>query len=362
MSDWREVFISPATPIVATLRMIDSTALQIALVVDENNAFLGTVTDGDIRRGILKGFSLDDPVSNVMNTCPTVAKINDSRETILAIMKIKHLRHIPVVDESGAIINLETIDDLIQTRECSNPVLLMAGGMGSRLHPLTEQCPKPLLKVGKKPILETILESFIEHGFRRFYISVNYMGEMVENHFKDGSKWGVEIQYVRETQRMGTAGALGLIGDQIREPILVMNGDLLTKVNFQQLLDFHQGQRVQATMCVREYEMQVPFGVVTLGNDRLQKLQEKPIQKYFINAGIYVLEPDAVSLIPRDAFFDMTQLFNKLLDFHCDIAAFPIREYWIDIGQMPDFERANLEFRRFFTKTIEAGDGSECDA
>lgn len=350
MKSWKDVIITPQTPIVTTLRMIDSTALQIALIVDERGAFAGTVTDGDIRRGILKGCSLDDPVEKVMNCRPTVAKINDSRETILAIMKIKHLRHIPVLDDDGAIIDLQIIDDLIQAQEYTNPVLLMAGGLGSRLHPLTQQCPKPLLKVGNKPILETILESFIEYGYRRFYISVNYMGEMVQNYFRDGSKWGVKIQYIREAQRMGTAGALSLIGEQIKEPILVMNGDLLTKVNFQQLLDFHISQRVQATMCVREYEMQVPFGVVTIENDRLRAIQEKPMQKYFINAGIYVLEPEAVSLITRDAYFDMTQLYDKMLSFNCDIAVFPIREYWIDIGRMTDFERANGEFQQIFAK------------
>ncbi len=348
MKEWKQILIKKEVTIHDTLRIIDSSAMQIALVVDEENHLLGTVTDGDIRRGILKGIHLEDSVKNIMNPHPTVAKSYERRDIVLAVMKLKRLNHIPVLDDEGRVINVETLQDLLQTDVKDNIVVLMAGGLGSRLRPLTDECPKPLLKVGGKPVLETILENFMEYGFRKFYLSVNYKADMIKEYFGDGNRWGIEIYYLQEDKQLGTAGALSLLPEKTEQPLLVMNGDLLTKVNFQQLLDFHSMHQAQATMCVREYQFQVPYGVVKLEQNRLIGIDEKPVQRFFVNAGIYVLDPKVIELIPNNQFFDMPNLFKKIFDQVGETTAFPIREYWMDIGQLNDYDRANLEFNEVF--------------
>ncbi|WP_016742355.1 nucleotidyltransferase family protein [Brevibacillus brevis] len=346
--DWRELLVSPQTPILHTLEIIDKSARQIALVADENDRLLGTVTDGDIRRGLLKGRALQDPISLIMNSFPTVASPYETRENILALMKIKKIHQIPIVDEDGKIVHVEVLNELLRPTKKDNWVVLMAGGLGTRLHPLTHDCPKPLLPVGNKPLLETILQSFIDQGFHRFYISVKYKAEMIQEHFGDGSNWGISIQYLQEKESLGTAGALSLLPEKPSEPFFVMNGDLLTKVNFEQLLDFHKTYQAQATMCVREYDHQIPYGVVRLDQYRLTSIEEKPTQRFFVNAGIYVLSPDAVENIPHNQYFDMPSLFDHLVKNQQQTIAFPIREYWLDIGRMADFERANMEFAEVF--------------
>lgn len=348
MGTWKEILVSPETSIRKAIHVLDESAKQIVLVVDVNNRLLGTVTDGDVRRSILKGMSLDDAIQKIMNTYPTIARIDESRESILAAMQRKGLHHIPLVDENHCVMGLETLDELIQPCARENRVVLMAGGLGSRLSPLTDECPKPMLKVGNKPLLETILENFIEYGFHRFYISVNHMAEVVKSYFGDGTRWGVDICYLQENQRLGTAGALSLLPKKPTESLLVMNGDLLTKVNFKQLLDFHSGHHAQATMCVREYDFQVPYGVVKIDDHRINSIDEKPIQRFFVNAGIYVLEPEVLDLISPNTYFDMPTLFEKLIGLKNETAAFPIREYWLDIGQLSDYNQANGEFMQVF--------------
>jgi dTDP-glucose pyrophosphorylase len=348
LADWKEILISPQLTIREVLKIIDSSSMQIALVVDANKRLLGTITDGDIRRGILKGISLDADVKQIMNPHPTVARSYERRDIVLAVMKLKRLNHIPVVDDEGCVINVETLQNLIRLDEKDNWVVLMAGGLGNRLRPLTDDCPKPLLKVGGKPVLETILENFMEYGFQKFYLSVNYKAEMIKAYFGDGSRWGAEIRYIHEEKKMGTAGALSLIPEKQTQPLLVMNGDLLTKVNFQQMLDFHSEHQAQATMCVREYNFQVPYGVVKMDKHRLTGIDEKPIERFFVNAGIYILEPKALEFIPPNEFFDMPNLFKKIIENNGETTVFPIREYWLDIGQVNDFERANGEFTEVF--------------
>lgn len=348
MNSWQEVLVTSGKSIREAAQVLDRSSMQIALVVDEAQRLLGTITDGDIRRGILKGLSLEESVQRIMNPAPTVARIDDSRESMLALMQRKQLHHVPVVDQERRVVGLETLDALIQTRQRPNSVVLMAGGLGSRLRPLTDDCPKPMLKVGTKPLLETILDNFIEHGFRRFYISVNYMAQTVQSYFGDGSRWGVDISYLHETQQLGTAGALSLLPGKPIEPILVMNGDVLTKVNFSQLLEFHNSHRAQGTMCVREYDFQVPYGVVSITGHRLEAIEEKPVQRFFVNAGIYVLEPEALDFIPANTRFDMPSLFERLVELRQETVVFPIREYWLDIGQMADYDRANGEFPQLF--------------
>jgi NDP-sugar pyrophosphorylase family protein len=225
----------------------------------------------------------------------------------------------------------------------------MAGGLGTRLGELTRDCPKPLLRVGNKPVLETILENCIEYAFKRFYISVNYKADMLKDYFGDGSRWGVDIRYIEEKKRLGTAGALGLLPEDPTVPLLVMNADVLTKINFKHLLEFHEEHRSVATMCVREYEFQVPYGVVKIDNHRLLDILEKPVHQFFVNAGIYVLNPEAVSMVPKNTYFDMPALFEKLLQDQAETAAFPVREYWLDIGRKDDLERANGDYAEVFS-------------
>lgn len=344
---WEEALISPETSILQTISIIDKTALQIALVVDRERKLLGTVTDGDIRRAILKGISLEEKVTQIMNTSPTVAFITDHHTDILRLMRKKSLHQIPILHEDGKVLKIEVWDKLA-LKEYDYSVILMAGGLGTRLRPLTDHYPKPMLKVGDKPILETILENFIEEGFRQFYITVNYKAEIIERYFGDGSRWGVNIQYTHEKQRLGTAGALSLLPQPIDKPVVVMNGDILTKVNFKQLLDFHRENQAIATMCVREYEHQVPYGVVKLNQQYVSRIEEKPVQRYFVNAGIYVLNPEALSFITHETFYDMPSLFEQLIADGKLTAGFPIREYWIDIGRMSEYNQANIEFNNIF--------------
>lgn len=226
----------------------------------------------------------------------------------------------------------------------------MAGGLGTRLRPLTQDIPKPLLKVGNKPILETIIKNFANHGFVNITISLNYKGEMIKDYFGDGSNFGVNIDYVEENMRLGTAGALSLIENKPNEAFFVMNADLLTDVNFSHLLDFHSFSNSDATMCVREYEYQVPYGVIEVEESNVTSIVEKPIQKFFVNAGIYVLSPKVFDYIPKNEFYDMPTLFNTFIEKEKRVISFPIHEYWLDIGRMSDFEQAQSEYFRVFNE------------
>lgn len=348
MISWQNVRLQADMTILQAMARIDTSSLQIGLVVDEQNRLLGTVTDGDVRRAILKGIDLNSPVEVVMNRNPMTVKVGEGRERILWAMRERVLRQLPVVDELGRVVGLERLDDLLNVPMHDNWVVLMAGGLGSRLGELTKHCPKPLIPVGGKPLLETIIENFKEYGFQNFFLSVNYKAEMIREHFGSGKSLDVHVEYLQENKRLGTAGAISLLPEKPTQPVIVMNGDLLTKVNFQQLLDFHVQQKAVATMCVREYTFQVPYGVVRMEKEHLQAIDEKPIQSFFVNAGIYVLEPEVVELIPQDTYFDMTGLFDLLLRKKDQVSIFPIREYWLDIGQRADLERANGEFGEVF--------------
>jgi dTDP-glucose pyrophosphorylase len=348
MKDWKKTLISPSTKILGAMQIIDETSLQIALVLDSRSFLVGVVTDGDIRRGLLRGVTLEEAVEKIMKKDFTTASVNDSRETILNLMKQKELRQIPILDEEGHVVALKVLSNMIRPPAMDNFVVLMAGGQGTRLKPLTLDCPKPLLKVGSKPLMETILENFIEYGFHNFFISVNYKAEMIKEYFQDGSRWNINIRYIHEDRQMGTAGALSLIPEVSNKSIIIMNADLLTKVNFQHLLDFHQSHKAKATMCIRDYHFQCPYGVIRTDHYRLKEIEEKPIHRFFVNAGIYVLEPDVLEFIPKDTCTDMTTVFERVVKEGHETVVFPIREYWMDIGMVDDFERANGEYSEVF--------------
>lgn len=348
MRTWKNCCVSKDMPLLEVLRIIDTVALQLALVVSEDNRLLGTVTDGDVRRALLNGQSLSARAEDVMNRKPVVAKVDQEKMYVANLMRKKNLRHIPVLNDKDELVNLYTLENLLYKKQRENVVVLMAGGLGKRLRPLTDTVPKPLLKVGSKPILETILENFIDSGFYRFYISVNYKSEMIENHFGDGSRYGVEIKYIHEKKRMGTAGALFFLPEKLTEPAIVMNGDLLTKVDFGEFVDFHNEQKAIATMGVREYSYQVPYGVIDYDGAKIVQIKEKPTQLYYINAGMYVLSPEAIAHINEEKFLDMPDLFNQLIAEKAKTTAYPIKEYWMDIGKIDDFEQAQKDYENVF--------------
>jgi dTDP-glucose pyrophosphorylase len=344
MSVWKDIVVAPQTPLREAIARIDRSSLQVALVLTENGHLAGVLTDGDIRRSILRGDDLDIPTSLVMNPNATCVSARMPREEMLALMRRRAFHHLPLVDENEQVVGLVTLDELVGTIQRSNWVVLMAGGLGTRLHPLTKHKPKPLLSIGDKPILETILESFVDQGFSRFFISVNYKAEMIKEYFGDGARWGVELKYLHETDRLGTAGALALLPEKPDVPLIVMNGDLLTKVNFDGLLDFHAEHHATATMAVRAYEYQVPYGVVRLNGSNIISIEEKPSHRCFVSAGIYALSPAALRHFPSEGFFDMPNLFEKLVLLGEKTAAYPLREYWLDIGRLEEFEQAQKEW------------------
>ena len=344
MNDWSKTLVVSTSTLEVAINAISNSSMRIALIVDQEKKLCGTITDGDVRRALLRHMNMKSIVTEIMNSEPIVASSTDDHDTLLSMMKSRDILHVPIVDNMDRVIGLETLQRLVENVKYDNPVFLMAGGFGTRLQPLTKDTPKPLLNVGNRPILETILIQFVDAGFHNFFISTHYKAEMIREYFGDGSNWGVNIQYVHESEPLGTAGALGLL--PLRSPglpILMMNGDLLTKVNFEHLLDFHSEQGGLATMCVREYDFQVPYGVVTIDNQYINMIKEKPIHKFFVNAGIYVLELDLLDELNGAVYLDMPNLFEAYIEQGDQINAFPIHEYWLDIGRMEEYERANQE-------------------
>lgn len=344
MKNWKDILVSPGESLRDAVRRIDGAGSQLALVVDQDMRLLGLLTDGDVRRAILDGQALDVPVSSVMNSRPRTGSVSMPRAEVLAILRRFTFHHLPLIDDHGRLAGLATIDDFLGAAIRENWVVLMAGGLGSRLRPLTEHCPKPLLAVGGKPILESIIDGFLEQGFRRFFISVNYKAEMIMDYFGNGERWGAQIEYLREDQRLGTAGALSLLVQKPQAPLFVMNGDLITKANFAAMLDFHEEHAAAATMAVREYDLQVPYGVVSVDGVSITGIEEKPIHRFFVNGGIYVLSSHVLERIPVGAFFDMPSLFQALQQDAEKTAAYPLREYWLDIGRLEEYERAQREW------------------
>lgn len=345
MKSWRELLVSSEINLENAILALDEGGARIVLVTDHNGRLLGTVTDGDIRRALLKYPTLSTPIRLVMCESPVVAKIDWTREKVLGLMEERQLLHVPVINDFDQVIGLHLYQELIDRKKrIDNPVFLMAGGFGTRLHPLTIDCPKPLLKVGGKPILERILEGFIESGFHKFFISTHYLPEMIKNYFGDGARWGVTISYIHEDSPLGTGGALGLLPhDEIDQPLILMNGDVLTNLNHIDLLNFHKSHSGVATMCVRNYEYQVPYGVIQSDGYRIKTMIEKPLQKFFVNAGIYVLSPNLVWSVKPSTRVDMPTILEAQIAAGVDVMMFPIHEYWVDIGRPPDYERANID-------------------
>ncbi len=348
MYKWKKAIISQTDTMETAIKVLELESLRIVMVVDKNDRFVGTVTDGDIRRGLIKRLTMDTAIIDIMFKESIVASVKDDKASILAKMRELDILQIPIIDDDGKIVGLETLQHLLKDKRHDNPVFLMAGGFGKRLQPLTNNIPKPLLTIGKKPILENILEQFIAAGFHCFYISTHFKSEMVQEHFGDGSDWGVTIEYVHEDIPLGTAGGLGLLPDNLPDlPILMMNGDLLTKIDFEKLLHFHMQSNGIATMCVRKYDFQVPYGVIQSEDQKVVGIVEKPMHSFFVNAGIYVLESDLVKNISGKSHIDMTNLLEDQIHKGMSINMFPIYEYWLDIGQKDQLEQARIDYKSF---------------
>jgi len=348
MQSVHDILVKSSITLREALRRIDTSSKQILLVIDDTGLLIGTLSDGDIRRGLLNGHTLEENIEPIYFSQPTVVTANDSKEMIIRLSTAKKIHQIPVVDQHGKPIGIEILDELVAKPLRSNPVVLMAGGLGTRLGELTKNTPKPMLYVGNKPILQTIIEKFAKYGYTNIILSVSYLSHLIEEYFGDGSRFGVSIHYIHETERMGTAGALSLMRDILNEPFFVMNADILTNVNFEHLHNHHTQHEAIATMCIREYEFQVPYGVVNLDEAQITSIFEKPIHTFNVSAGIYMLNPEILSIIPNHTFYDMPTLFETLIEEKKKILSFPIREYWLDIGRAEEYERANSEYHGVF--------------
>ncbi len=298
---------------------------------------IGIITDGDIRKAILNN-KLD--LEHIINSNPYRLNVSTSKIKCIQYLKQIKRRHVPLVDDQDKFVSIFTLDD-IDFNLKPNAVVIMAGGLGTRLGELTKDTPKPMLHVGDKPILEIIIEKFMEFGFNKFYISVNYKKEIIKNHFGDGQKLGIDILYLEEDKRLGTGGALSLIKENLIEPIIVTNGDVLANIDFEELLNFHTEKNSPATMCVREYEHTIPYGVVDTKNQKIISLSEKPQIKFNINTGIYVLSPESVKKIPKDVYFELPTLFENIISDGLDPYYYKVMDYWIDIGQKEEYIRAH---------------------
>jgi dTDP-glucose pyrophosphorylase len=347
--NWKNTLLKPNVTMEDAINILTKEALRIAIVVDAEGGILGIVTDGDIRRALLRGCTIESPVSEFMHKNPVVASSADSRFSIVSMMKEKDLLVVPIVNKKNRVVGVETLKQLLDDKTYDNPVFLMAGGLGKRLSPLTDHTPKPLLKVGSKPILETILEQFSGYGFHNFYISVHYKADMLKEYFGDGKKWGINIHYLHEKEPLGTAGSIGLLPDSIPNlPVIVMNGDLLTKVNFERLYEFHEENGGSATMCVREYDFEVPYGIIESEGSKVKRIVEKPVHSFFVNAGIYIISPNLARSISGIKHLDMPSLLNSKLDNGEQVNVYPVHEYWVDIGRMEEYQLARENYSREF--------------
>ncbi len=347
MTNHSHVSIKHDQPILDALTVINNGDSQVALVLDGHQRLIGTVTDGDVRRGLLKGKTLTDNVELIMNKdfCSVTSGADTTQSQIFDLMRRKMLMQVPVVDELGRVEKLLLLKDELSLSRYTNPVVIMAGGKGSRLHPYTENCPKPMLPVGGKPIMEILLEKFISSGFHDFYFSVNYLKEQIIDYFQDGTRWGVKITYLEESNPLGTAGSLSLLTSEISKPLLVINGDVMTQLNPVQLLRFHYEHQAHATLCVREYSVEVPFGVVKTEADGVDLLafEEKPTYSQLVNTGIYVIDPMILSLLPPNKFTDMPSLLQSAKQSGRRVVVCPMHEYWLDVGNPNSLKAARLQ-------------------
>ena len=336
---WREIILPIRVSIKDVVKILDQVALRIVLITDESNLLIGTVSDGDIRRGLLKGLSLDSPIESIVKRDPVVVSPELSRKKVLQIMTSNKIQQVPVVNERNEVIGLHLWDELNAPTTHENLFVIMAGGKGTRLHPQTINSPKPLLLLAGKPILEHIIDRAKSNGFNNFVIAIHYLGHMIQDYFGDGEKFGVKIRYLNESTPLGTAGALSLLDPKPNSTFIVTNGDVVTDINYVEILNFHKQNKAIATMAVKRYEWQNPFGVVQTQGLEITDFEEKPITRSYVNAGIYVLEPSSLSFLKKSETCDMPRLLKRLKEESNSLIAYPIHEPWLDIGRPEDLSK-----------------------
>jgi dTDP-glucose pyrophosphorylase len=338
---WRKALLPLGSTLQQAIGNLTQSGLQIVLVVAADGSLAGTITDGDIRRGLLRGLDLNSDVGAILKKDPLIVPPQMSRETVLQLMRANGFHAIPIVDAARRVAGLHLLNELLAPNRRPNQIVIMAGGKGTRLLPHTQDCPKPLLPVNGKPMLEHIIERARSEGFDRFVLAVHYLGHMIEEYFGDGSRWNVQIQYLREQAPLGTAGAIGLLTPRPDAPFLVTNGDVLTDIRYGELLDFHARNAAAGTMAVRLHEWQHPFGVVRTRGVEIVGFDEKPITRSHINAGIYVLDPSALDVLVPDEPCDMPTLFSRMQERNARTIVYPMHEPWLDVGRPVDYDAAN---------------------
>jgi dTDP-glucose pyrophosphorylase len=337
---WQVTLLPTGASIQQAIHSLEKSSMQIVLAVSAGNKLAGTLTDGDIRRAFLRGFKLDSTIDEVIHRNPLVVPPELGKDLVLQLMKVNKIHQLPIVDQEGMVVGLHVLNSIITPAPIENMMLIMAGGKGIRLRPHTENCPKPMLEIGGKPMLEHIIERAITNGFQHFVISLNYLGHMIENHFGDGTKFGVHVDYLREESPLGTAGCLSLLAMLPELPFIVTNGDVLTDIDYNELLDFHTHHGASATMAIRQHEIQNPFGVVRTKGVDIEEFEEKPVYRSNINAGIYVLNPDALNYLEHGQHCDMPTLFQRIKMNSGRTVVYPMHEPWLDVGRPEDLEKA----------------------
>jgi len=337
---WRHATLPANVNIAQVIKNLNEVALKIVLIVNEAGELEGTISDGDIRRGLIKGLDINSPITSIIHRNALVVPPDIERAMVMQLMVANKIQQIPVVDADRRVVGLHLWDEITTPPTRPNLMVIMAGGMGTRLRPHTENCPKPLLPVAGKPMLEHIIEHAKLEGFSHFVLAIHYLGHMIEEHFGNGERLGVQIDYLREQSPLGTAGALGLLNPRPDAAFVVTNGDVITDIHYGELLDFHLRHNAAATMAVRVHEWQHPFGVVQTQGIEIVGFEEKPVARTHINAGVYALEPDALNALAADTRCDMPALFERLQEQSKRTVAYPMHEPWLDVGRPDDLERA----------------------
>lgn len=341
----RALSIKDSSSLRDAIRVVDSGGLQVALVEDKSGHLVGLLSDGDIRRALLSGASLSDPAESAMRANPRVIEGNPSIKEAYSVIREEGLRHVPFVDYSGRLTGLVVESDLLNSMPAvDSSVLIMAGGRGLRLGPITKSKPKPMVTIGQKPMLEIIIERCIASGFTHFFISLGYLKSQIRDHFGDGSHWGIDITYLEESEPLGTAGALSLLPGHYNSSLVVVNGDVLTNMDLSNLLIFHNERRAMATMGVREHLIQIPFGVVESEQFSVTQILEKPVVSHFVSAGVYVLQPEVIRSVPRGQYLDMPDLLSNMIASGHEVSAFPLHEEWLDVGSPENLEVARRKW------------------